>query len=119
MRGARAMLFCHPSCQRLHHLVRLFVLSNRVAHAQLQLPLTRTRLDRRYIVISHVVLDPRPVGIVVSLRPGVGMELLGEGTVSEKTGRDGDLEAQPVLRMANIEDISCVGRACWWLLGNG
>lgn len=47
------------------------------------------------------------------------MELLGEGTVSEKTGRDGDLEAQPVLRMANIEDISCVGRACWWLLGNG
>lgn len=85
-------------------------------------PLTRTSLDCSDVVFGHVVLDPRPIRVALSLGPRVGVQLLREDPVAEQARRHSYLEGQPVLRLSDVEHISAflsVEGSCCLLGGRG
>jgi hypothetical protein len=92
----------------LEHRVSLqqfFVPDQPSSHRRLCCPLTGAGLDSRDIVGGHVIFYPGPVQVAVSLGSLVGVQLLGDGAVPEEAGCNGDLEAQPVLGLADVEDV--------------
>jgi len=64
---------------------------------------TRSRLHSSNIILSYIVLNPRPVDVLLApVGGGTGVQLLGDDTVSEETGREGDLQTDPVLALADV-----------------
>jgi hypothetical protein len=53
--------------------------------------LTGTKPDSLRVVVSDVILYPRPVGIAVAASELVGMQHLGHGAVSEQAGSQSHL----------------------------
>lgn len=74
--------------------------------------LTRTQRHGLGVVVGVVVLDPLPVDVgVVAPGVGVGEEHLGDGAVAEEARGQGHLQAEPVARVADVEDVAGVGGA--------
>lgn len=75
---------------------------------------TRTAAQsyRLGIILCTVVFNPRPIHISLALRSCVVREHLCDGAVTEQTGRECDLEGEPVFALADVEDVASVGGAC-------
>lgn len=65
------------------------------------------------VVFSNIVLNPRPVRIALAARPLIVAQHLGDGKVAQQTRRYGDLQGEPVLSLADVEDVASVRGACF------
>ena len=73
--------------------------------------LTGPKLDGLDIVVGNIVLDPRPVRVVLVARVRMAVQHLRDGAVAEETRGEGHLEAEPVAGLADVEDVARVGGA--------
>lgn len=67
--------------------------------------LTRASLYRMDVVLGDIILDPGPVRVAVPLGQGVGVQHLGQGAVAEQARGQGNLEAEPVPGLSNVQDV--------------
>lgn len=77
--------------------------------------LTRAEPHRARVVFSYVVLDPRPVDIVLAAGESVGMQHLSYGAVAEQAGSQGHLEGQPIFALANVQHVPGICCTCYML----
>lgn len=72
---------------------------------------TGSQPDSLGIVIFIIVLDPRPVCVVLLNSILVVPQHPCHGTIAEEARGEGHLEAEPVSVLANVEDVAGVGGA--------
>lgn len=76
--------------------------------------LTGPKLHSLSVILSHIVLYPRPVDILPLLldRSPVVPQHGRHGKVAQEAGRHGHLQGEPVFALADVEDVACVCGAC-------